>query len=129
MWLLSKCYRFEASHRLPSHDGKCSRLHGHSWVVKVTIAGQDLHGDGPAHGMVVDFEVVDKWVRPVVERLDHQHLNDIDGLSPPTSEVLAYWIFIHVERAVGTPAVAARLVSVLVNETCIAAAEYTKGIQ
>src|SRR5438034_5141876 len=37
--LLRKTFRFEASHILPKHPGKCSRLHGHSWVLHVSITG------------------------------------------------------------------------------------------
>jgi 6-pyruvoyltetrahydropterin/6-carboxytetrahydropterin synthase len=41
-WLLAKEFRFEAAHQLPYHDGKCARLHGHSWHGVVYVAGDTL---------------------------------------------------------------------------------------
>lgn len=54
MFRLEKTFRFEASHQLPKHDGKCARLHGHSWVGRVVIEGPDLIGDGAKAGMLQD---------------------------------------------------------------------------
>ncbi|NES98612.1 MAG: 6-carboxytetrahydropterin synthase QueD, partial [Desertifilum sp. SIO1I2] len=36
-WIIYKEFRFEAAHHLPHHDGKCRRLHGHSWVGRVQV--------------------------------------------------------------------------------------------
>ena len=32
-------------------------------------------------------------MEPLIERLDHYYLNEIDGLENPTSEVLARWLW------------------------------------
>jgi 6-pyruvoyltetrahydropterin/6-carboxytetrahydropterin synthase len=78
-------YTFEAAHNLAWHPGKCRRLHGHSYVLEVEICGpQD------ARGVVLDFEEIDRVVSPVVERLDHQLLNDI--IENPTAECVVTWI-------------------------------------
>ena len=89
--LLRKTYRFEASHVLPKHPGKCSRLHGHSWVLHVSVEG----GVSPVTGFVMDYADISMLVRPLVESLDHRHLGawaiprkGID-LSPNTN--LDYW--------------------------------------
>jgi 6-pyruvoyltetrahydropterin/6-carboxytetrahydropterin synthase len=65
-----KIFRFEASHILHRHPGKCSRLHGHSWVLKVTVSG-DVN---PESGFVMDYGDVKDAVQPVIDRLDHRHL-------------------------------------------------------
>ena len=30
---------FAAAHRLPEHEGKCARLHGHTYGLEVTVEG------------------------------------------------------------------------------------------
>jgi queuosine biosynthesis protein QueD len=68
--LLRKTFRFEASHILPEHPGKCSRLHGHSWVLHVFVEG-DIN---PKTGFVMDFADLSHYTKAVVESLDHHHL-------------------------------------------------------
>jgi 6-pyruvoyltetrahydropterin/6-carboxytetrahydropterin synthase len=67
---LTKTFTFEASHILPKHPGKCSRLHGHSWVLKVSVAG-NINSET---GFVMDYADMSSAVRPLIERLDHRHL-------------------------------------------------------
>jgi len=74
---LRKEFRFEASHRLPYHEGKCARLHGHSWILEVEVAGAvDVYT-----GMVVDYDDIKKAVQPLIDDLDHRHLGTWFGLS------------------------------------------------
>jgi queuosine biosynthesis protein QueD len=68
--ILRKTFRFEASHILPKHPGKCSRLHGHSWVLHVEVEGPV----NPATGFVMDYADISMWVKPIIESLDHRHL-------------------------------------------------------
>ncbi len=68
--ILSKEFRFEASHVLPKHKGKCSRLHGHSWVLRVEVDGR-LDRDS---GFVMDYGDISAAVKPLVDALDHRHL-------------------------------------------------------
>ena len=99
---LTKTYRFEASHILLKHSGKCSRLHGHSWVLHVSV-------EGPVNsetGFVMDYGDISKVVKPLVERLDHRHLGewrvgdnhysssvkDLPEDFYPTSENLLWWV-------------------------------------
>ena len=87
--LIRKQFKFEAAHVLPHHDGKCARLHGHSYRLDVAVAGP-LRTTGPATGMIVDFDVLSRIVREeVIDRLDHFHLNDI--IDNPTSENIIVW--------------------------------------
>jgi 6-pyruvoyltetrahydropterin/6-carboxytetrahydropterin synthase len=86
-----KEFTFEAAHRLPNvpPGHKCSRLHGHSFHVRLTLSG-DLD---PIYGWLMDFSDIKQSFKPVYERLDHHYLNDIPGLENPTSENLAIWIW------------------------------------
>jgi 6-pyruvoyltetrahydropterin/6-carboxytetrahydropterin synthase len=88
---IRKQFKFEAAHVLPHHAGKCSRLHGHSYRLDVTLEG-DLQTTGPAQGMVVDFDTLSGVVKAgVIEELDHRSLNDI--IENPTSENIIGWIW------------------------------------
>lgn len=118
-YILEKTFRFEASHRLPHHDGKCQRLHGHSWVGKVVVQGDMLVSDGPKSGMLIDFGDISTALQPLVNMfLDHWHLNETTGLDSPTSENLARWIYQRLKP------VLVGLTVVRIEETCTSAAEY-----
>lgn len=84
-------YTFEAAHFLPNvaADHKCRRLHGHSYRLTVTFTGPLLL----RNGWIMDFADVDEIIDPILARLDHQLLNEIVGLTNPTAEVLARWIW------------------------------------
>ena len=86
-----KEFRFEAAHRLPHvpEGHKCGRLHGHSFLVRVEVEGPIEEESG----WIMDFADIKKAAGPIVERLDHRYLNEIDGLENPTSEVIARWIW------------------------------------
>ena len=67
-------------------------MHGHSFVLILT-----LHGAlDPKIGWVRDYHEITEVMRPLLAQLDHRVLNEVEGLSNPTSELLAVWIF---ERA------------------------------
>ncbi|EDM1755759.1 6-carboxytetrahydropterin synthase QueD [Salmonella enterica subsp. diarizonae] len=113
---LYKDFTFEAAHRLPHvpEGHKCGRLHGHSFTVRLEITGEvDLHT-----GWIIDFADLKAAFKPTYDRLDHYYLNDIPGLSNPTSEVLAKWIWDQVKPVVPL------LSAVMVKETCTAGCVY-----
>ncbi len=119
MYQISKTFRFEDSHQLPNHDGKCRRLHGHSWVGKVTIQGSILQIEGPKAGMLMDYGDIKKIVDPIVEEyLDHHHLNESLEMMNPTSEHIAEWLFYKLLPNLPN------LHSVCIEETCTSAAMY-----
>jgi 6-pyruvoyltetrahydropterin/6-carboxytetrahydropterin synthase len=107
---LSREFRFEAAHDLPQAPPghKCRRLHGHSFRVQVTLAGEV----DEATGWLVDYGVIKTAVEPLFQELDHRYLNEIPGLENPTSENLARWIWRR--AAASLPGLA----SVAVEETC-----------
>ncbi|MDB4960014.1 MAG: hypothetical protein JWP01_13 [Myxococcales bacterium] len=86
---LERLYRFEAAHFLPRvpPGHKCARMHGHSYCIEVVIEGEI----DPERGWVMDFAEIDEQASPLVKQLDHQVLNEIEGLVNPTSELLAVW--------------------------------------
>ncbi|MEO9028093.1 MAG: 6-carboxytetrahydropterin synthase QueD [Ktedonobacteraceae bacterium] len=90
---ITKIFRFEAAHHLSEHQGKCARLHGHSYKLEVTLQGpiKDAVGESD-HGMVMDFADLSQIVKGVViEQLDHQDLNAVTGIYT-TAENLVHWI-------------------------------------
>lgn len=121
---LRKRATFEAAHMLPQHDGKCARLHGHSWAVEIEVTGPDLCAAGPKSGMLVDFYDIGVPLKELVEsHLDHWYLNErIPELPNPTSEELARWIFRRLFNRVP------RLRAVIVEETCTSRCEYRPGV-
>lgn len=119
MFTLTKEFRFEAAHRLPQHDGKCARLHGHSFKMRVVVTAQRLVSEGPKLGMVIDYSELSQIVSPLVEAcLDHHYLNDSTGLPNPTSEELARWIFYRLQESLP------ELIAVEVDETCTASCRF-----
>lgn len=113
---LYKDFRFEAAHRLPNvpEGHKCARLHGHSFLVRITVAG-DVD---PHTGWLMDFDDIKSAFAPLLDRLDHYYLNDIEGLENPTSENLAVWIWDRLQPVLPV------LSSVEVRETCTVGCTY-----
>jgi len=119
-WTLEKKFRFEAAHFLPFYDGKCRRLHGHSWRGAVILRGRALKERGPEKGMLADFGRIKLSLDPLVEDfLDHRLLNDF--LENPTCEELARWLY---DRLVGD---IPWLDAVRIEETCTSACTFRAG--
>jgi len=113
---LVKDFRFEAAHWLPNvpEGHKCRRMHGHSFRGEVAVRG-DVD---PAIGWLIDFADLKRAVDPLVARLDHYLLNEIDGLENPTSEMLAVWLWERLAPHVPL------LYRVTVEETCSSRCHY-----
>ncbi|MHA7816833.1 MAG: 6-carboxytetrahydropterin synthase QueD [Pseudohaliea sp.] len=111
-----KDFHFEAAHRLPNvpEGHKCARLHGHSFHLRVTVRGEAPEPSG----WVMDFADLKAAVKPVIDRLDHYYLNEIEGLENPTSENLCRWIWAQLAPAL--PA----LCAVEIRETCTSGCIY-----
>jgi 6-pyruvoyltetrahydropterin/6-carboxytetrahydropterin synthase len=121
-WQLYKEFRFEAAHQLPHHDGKCARLHGHSWVCRVYVVGDRLQTTGAKQGMLIDFGDLKKYMQPLLEDyLDHYFLNETLAMENPTSEAIAQWVYEQLEKA-QLPG----LDAVEIRETCTSGCIYRK---
>ncbi len=110
---ISKDFEFEACHSLPHlpWQHKCHRLHGHSYKVRVTCAGEI----DSVLGWVIDYADISKVVNTVIEAIDHTNidqlffvpprpeLNEMTGkpmapdlghkTKPSTAENLAIWFY------------------------------------
>jgi 6-pyruvoyltetrahydropterin/6-carboxytetrahydropterin synthase len=111
---LRRNYDFEAAHRLPHvpEGHKCARLHGHSYRITVLVAGEV----DPKMGWLMDFAAIDEHVKPIIARLDHRLLNDIEGLENPTSEILSKWMWDRIEPSL--PELEALTVSETPDSSC-----------
>lgn len=122
-WIIYKEFRFEAAHQLPYHEGKCRRLHGHSWVGRVYVQGSQLAETGSEKGMIIDYGRIKQYLQPLLDHyLDHYYLNETIGLDNPTSEEVARWIFQQLDKA-GLPG----LHAVEIQETCTSGCRYLKN--
>ncbi len=70
---VTKEFKFETAHALMGYDGLCKHIHGHSYVLLVTVLGEPIQDpDSPKLGMVVDFGDLKKIVRKeIVDKMDH----------------------------------------------------------
>ena len=76
--------KFSAAHKLPSYNGDCANLHGHTWKVVFEIEGAVQES-----GMIYDF----KQLKPMLKSAlpDHKFLNDI--VPNPTAENICKYLF------------------------------------
>ncbi len=70
---ITKEFKFEMAHALKGYDGLCKNIHGHSYELKVTVAGTPITEENhPKRGMVMDFGDLKKIVKQeIVDRFDH----------------------------------------------------------
>lgn len=95
MHVITKKLEISGAHclRLP-YDSPCKFVHGHNWLIEVSVAGSHLH---PTTGMIMDFKIIGE----VVKRLDHQNLNDLFNFNP-TAENIAEWIAEEIQNKIDT---------------------------
>lgn len=85
--IIVKKFTFEAGHFIPNHP-KCGEVHGHSWVLKVSVKGELKE-----NGMIMDFhDLKDLVQNNVLYKLDHKFLNNEFNFIP-TCENLVEWIW------------------------------------
>jgi 6-pyruvoyltetrahydropterin/6-carboxytetrahydropterin synthase len=82
---------FSSGHYLRNYRGKCENPHGHNYKVRVTLAGRELD----KAGLLLDFKLLKNVLRPVIDRLDHQMLNDLEPFIElnPSAENLARYFY------------------------------------
>lgn len=114
--LIWKEFTAECAHSLPHVPAghKCGRVHGHSYHIT-------LFCEGPVDeksGWVFDYADIAAAFQPILEELDHNHLNKLYGLENPTVENLARWIW---KRLKG---ILPPLCRIQIRETCTAGVVY-----
>ena len=82
---------FAAGHYLRNYKGKCENPHGHNYKVRVTLRGSELD----KAGLLLDFKDLKDVMKHVIDRLDHQMLNDIEPFTSmnPSAENLAKYFY------------------------------------
>ena len=82
---------FAAAHYLRNYHGKCENPHGHNYRVKVYVSGTQLDKGG----MLIDFSVLKKHLKSVLESLDHHDLNTTPYFKEqePSAENISRYIF------------------------------------
>ncbi len=70
---ITKEFRYEGAHALPNYDGKCQHIHGHSYILYVTVKGSPIND--PTHcknGMIIDFGELKNIVNEaIINKFDH----------------------------------------------------------
>jgi 6-pyruvoyltetrahydropterin/6-carboxytetrahydropterin synthase len=90
---ISKEFLFSAAHQIREHGGKCERLHGHNYRVRVHVRASELN----AIGMVIDFADLQRMVSELGTRFDHRNINEV----PPfdvvntTAELIARFFYVE----------------------------------
>ena len=82
---------FSSGHYLRNYRGKCENPHGHNYRVFVTLVGSQLDDAG----LLLDFKLLKQVMRPAVDYLDHQMINDLKPFDEinPSAENLARYFF------------------------------------
>jgi len=112
---------FAAGHALRNYHGRCENVHGHNYRCHVTIEGRELN----TIGLLVDFVELKKVVHAVLDRMDHQWLNDLppfDAINP-SAENMARHIYDEVSGGLGDTE-GLRVASVRLWETDTASVTY-----
>ena len=81
---------FSSGHYLRNYRGKFENPHGHIYKVRVTLAGAELDSTG----LLLDFKLLKQVMRPVIDRIDHQMLNDLEPfivLNPSAENISKYF--------------------------------------
>ena len=91
MYELTVRSAFEAAHFIDGYAGKCSRLHGHNWIIEAVVRGEELDN----LGMLIDFKILKAELNKVLEEFDHRFLNELKVFAEenPTAENLARKIY------------------------------------
>ena len=89
---------FSAAHMLKEIGGACERLHGHNFIVEVSVCS-DVLTDA---GILIDFRILKQWMDEILKEFDHKYLNEISyfkGMSP-SAENVAKFIYDRISERV-----------------------------
>lgn len=113
---------FAAAHYLRDYEGPCSRIHGHNWKVEVEVSASRLD----SLGMGLDFKLIKQATNNLMDRLDHQNLNELPPFDRqnPTAENIAAWLYRELSGNLNTDVI--RVASVTLWETERACVTYSE---
>jgi 6-pyruvoyltetrahydropterin/6-carboxytetrahydropterin synthase len=95
MYTVTKRVEIAGSHRLDlPYASKCTNIHGHNWIINVSISGERLD----EQGMLLDFT----HIKEICSRCDHVNLNDVITDRNTTAENIAKWIYDEITKAIST---------------------------
>ena len=82
---------FSSGHYLRNYRGRCENPHGHNYKVRITLSGAELD----EAGLLLDFKLLKQVMRPVIDRIDHQMLNDLEPFNAinPSAENIARYFY------------------------------------
>lgn len=122
MYELKIISQFAAAHQLRGFHGKCEQLHGHNWKIEVCVTGDTLGEDG----LLIDFGLIKKETKKVLEELDHRFLNEREPFKEenPSSENIARYIYESLSQTLNNDAIRISRVSAWESDT--ACATYVK---
>jgi 6-pyruvoyltetrahydropterin/6-carboxytetrahydropterin synthase len=120
-WRLAVRSDFSAAHALRHYRGKCENSHGHNFLVEAVVEGDSLTPDTE---LLLDFSLLKKDLKTVLDTLDHKDLNvtpPFDRINP-SSENLSRHIFKTLAPLVAAHGL--RLHSLTVGEKAAQSATY-----
>jgi len=86
---ICKDYRASMAHRIAlAYDTKCRNLHGHNYLITICLTATIT--ELPEVGYYMDFTELDKYVKPVIDRIDHKSLNDYVGDNASAERLAIY---------------------------------------
>jgi 6-pyruvoyltetrahydropterin/6-carboxytetrahydropterin synthase len=109
---------FSAAHLLKEIGGKCEELHGHNFLVEISVKAESLNEEG----LLIDFRVVKRWTDEVLEALDHKYLNELEYFknTNPSSEEIARFLYERIGEKARQAKVALSKVTVWESEnSCV----------
>lgn len=76
MLTITRKLEFDAGHRIPDHKSQCRNMHGHRYVLELTLVGEVIQEDGRSdNGMVMDFSEIKTIAKQyLIDRWDHAFL-------------------------------------------------------
>lgn len=110
---LNKDFNFSSAHYITHEEaGKCMNVHGHTYFVNLTIAGDELD----KMGFLVNFSELKSLIH---KRYDHQLLNDFEEFKDysPSTEQVAQTIYNIVQASLDKRDNQPKCVQVFVRET------------
>jgi 6-pyruvoyltetrahydropterin/6-carboxytetrahydropterin synthase len=105
---------FSAAHKLKEIGGACEKLHGHNFIVEVSLSSAALSDTG----ILIDFRILRQWTDEILEEFDHKCLNDITYFkdTSPSSENIARFIYDRISEKIKEDNLAVSRVTVWESE-------------